>query len=80
MWDALLKGRSGQIFTSSDGPNIWTLVAYRNSDLGTVKNATLGFCGIHPIKVTRFDRMRASTPEQRAGYLERVKAAVPAAV
>ncbi len=75
MWDALLKGRSGQIFTTSDGPNIWTLVAYRNSDLGMVKSATLGFCGIHPIRVKRFDRVRDRSAEERAGFLERVRSA-----
>ena len=76
MWDGLLKGRSAHIFTTSDAPNIWTLLAYRNSDLGTVKNATLGFCGIRPVKVTRFDRMKDSTAALRANYLERTRAAV----
>ena len=76
MWDGLLKGRSAQIFTTSDAPNLWTLLAYRNGDLSTVKNATLKFCGIHPVKVTRFDRMKDSTPAQRQLYLDRVRQAV----
>ena len=76
MWDGLLKGRSAHIFTTSDAPNIWTLLAYRNSDLGTVKNATLGFCGVRPVKVTRFDRMKDSTAALRTKYLERTRAAV----
>lgn len=73
MWDALLKGRAGHIITTSDGPNIWTLVAYRNSDLGTVKNATLKFCGIDPVKVSRFGGMRTSTQAQREAFLARVR-------
>jgi NAD(P)H dehydrogenase (quinone) len=73
MWDGLLKGRSAHIFSTSDAPNLWTLLVYRNSDLGTVKHATFGFCGIRPVRVTRFDRMKDLFPGQRAGYLERVR-------
>ena len=79
MWDAMLKGRTGQVITTSDGPNIWTLVAYRNSDLGTVKNATLQFCGINPVTALRMGGMRTSTPEKRAKFLERVRRSVPVA-
>lgn len=74
LWDGLLKGRSARIVTTSDAPSIWTLLAYRNSDLGTVKRATLGFCGIHPVRVLRLDRMKDTTAAQRQIYLERVRA------
>jgi NAD(P)H dehydrogenase (quinone) len=73
MWDGLLKERSGQLFTTSDAPNLWTLLAYRNSDLGTVKHATFGFCGIRPVQVSRFDRMKDTTLQQRRNYLDRVR-------
>jgi NAD(P)H dehydrogenase (quinone) len=73
MWDQLLKGRSAHIFTTSDAPNLWTLLAYRNSDLGTVKHATFGFCGIKPVKVTRFDRMKDIVAHEREQYLQRVR-------
>ena len=73
MWDKLLKGRSARIVTTSDAPNIWTLLAYRNSDLGTVRHATFGFCGIKPVRVTRLDRIKDTTPEQRARYLARLR-------
>lgn len=79
MWDKLLTGRSAQVFTTSDAPNIWTLLAYRNSDLGTVKNATLKFCGVRPVKAMRFDRMKDSTAQMRRDYLTRVRSAVPRA-
>lgn len=69
MWDRLLQGRSAQIITTSDAPNLWTLLAYRNSDLGTVKHAILGFCGIRPVRVLRLDRIKDSTVQQRHRYL-----------
>lgn len=76
LWDQLLKGRSARIITTSDAPNLWTLVAYHNSDLGTVKHATFGFCGIRPVRTLRFDRLKDTTPVQRQGYLDRVRLAV----
>jgi NAD(P)H dehydrogenase (quinone) len=76
LWDQLLKGRSAQIITTSDAPNIWTLIAYHNSDLGTVKHATLGFCGVRPVRVLRLDRMKDTTDPQRQAYLQRVRATV----
>ena len=76
MWDQLLKGRSAQIITTSDAPNLWTLIAYRNSDLGTVKHATLGFCGIRPVRTLRLDRLKDTTPAERLRYLEQARMAV----
>jgi len=73
-WDKLLAGRSGQLLITSDAPNIWTWLAYHNSDVRMVKHAVLQFCGIKPVKVTRFAEIRSSTEAQRAGYLEQVRA------
>ena len=77
MWDGLLTGRSAQVITTSDAPRLWTFLAYRNSDLGTVKYATLRFCGVKPVKVTRLDRLKDSTPEERQRYLERIRQQIP---
>lgn len=73
LWDGLLKGRSAHLFTTSDAPNLWTLFAYRNSDLGTVKHATLRFCGVRPVRVTRFGRIKDAKPERLQQHLETVR-------
>ena len=73
MWDKLLKGRSGQLFVTADAPDIWTLLAYHNADVRMVKHAVLGFCGIRPVKVTRFAEVKTSTEVTRAAWLERVR-------
>lgn len=78
MWDGLLGGRSAQVITTSDAPRAWTFIAYRNSDLGTVKYATLQFCGVRPVKVLRLDRIKDLSEADRAGYLRRVRRSVPA--
>lgn len=75
MWDKLLKGRSGHVITTSDGPNLWTLLAYRNSDIAAVKTATMGFCGFKPVKVTRFGRIKDLAPAQREAHIASVRAA-----
>lgn len=77
MWDGLLAGRSAQVITTSDAPRIWTFLAYRNSDLGTAKYATLRFCGVKPVQVLRLDRLKDSTAAVRKRYLDRVHTSVP---
>ena len=58
---------------ASDAPNIWTWLAYHNSDVRTVKHAVLQFCGVKPVQVTRFAEIKSSTEAQRAAYLEKVR-------
>ncbi|MGV8856353.1 MAG: NAD(P)H-dependent oxidoreductase [Devosia sp.] len=72
-WEKLLTGRSAQLLITSDAPNIWTALAYQNCDVRMVKHAVLGFCGIRPVKVRRFDRVKFSTEPQRAAWLEQVR-------
>ncbi len=76
LWDKLLKGRTAHIFTTCDAPWWWTYFQYRNSDLNTVKRATLEFCGISPVKVTRFSGVRSSDEKQRNAWIEKVRNAI----
>lgn len=76
LWDKLLKGRSGQIITTSDAPWWWIYFGYRNSDLNAVKRATFQFCGINPVRVTRFSRVRWSDEKRRLQWIEQVKRSV----
>jgi len=57
-WDKLLKGRSAHLITTSDAPWWWLWWSYRNSDFNTIKRATLQYCGIKPVALTRIDRLR----------------------
>jgi NAD(P)H dehydrogenase (quinone) len=65
LWDKLLKGRKAHIFTTCDAPRFWIWWMYRNSDINAVRNATLKFCGISPVKVTRISRLKYLSQEQR---------------
>lgn len=72
LWDKLLSGRSGRIIYTMDSPWIYDLMVYRNSALRSVKKATLEFCGIKPVKVTTFDRMRWADEKRRGVMLGKV--------
>jgi len=72
-WDKLLTGRSAHLFTTSDSPWFWIYFMYRNSDVNMLKNATLKFCGISPVGVTRFSRVKDTDEKQRQTWIEKVK-------
>ena len=78
-WDKLLKGRSGEIITTCDAPRWWIWWKYRNSDINSVKRATMEFCGISPVKVTRISRLRFLSPEQKRQTIEKLLSKLPAA-
>jgi len=73
LWDKLLKGRSGQLFITADAPNWWTALAYHNSDVRMVKHAVLFYCGVKPVRVTRFAPVKTSSDQQRAAWLGKVR-------
>lgn len=72
-WDKLLKGRSALIITTCDAPVWWIWWQYRNSDLNTLKRATLQFCGITPVAVKRYGKLRKRNESQREQILKEVK-------
>ncbi|TAE09969.1 MAG: flavodoxin family protein [Bacteroidetes bacterium] len=71
-WDKLLKGRQAEIIRTSDAPTWYIWWQYRNSDLGTLKNATLEFCGFSPVKVTKIGGVRFMKEAQRQKWLQKI--------
>lgn len=72
MWDKLLKGRTGEIIRTSDAPDLWIRFVYGSGDLGAIKNATMEFCGIKPVKVHRISRVKDLSAEEREKKLQKV--------
>lgn len=68
--EGLLPGRTGRLVVTADSPR-WYLPLVGDTTVKQVKGRTLEFCGIKPVRVTRFTGVHSSTPEQRAGWLER---------
>lgn len=71
-WDKLLKGRSARLITTCDAPALWLWWQYRNSDLHTMKDAVLKFCGFSPVRSMRIGRMKYLTEAQRIKMLAQV--------
>lgn len=72
-FDPLLKGKSGHLVTTMDTP-LWVYRwIYGSPGLNAMARATLGFCGIKPVRRTAFGPVKGSTPAERQGWLEAVR-------
>lgn len=65
-WDRLLAGRTARIVMTSDSPRWWTRMTYRDAPIRTLRRATLWYCGVRTIGVTRIGKVRHSSREQLA--------------
>ncbi len=72
--DGLLAGRSARLIATADAPSLWLWVMYRNSDVSALKQATLRFCGLKPVRVTRIGHVRYLDGPARETELRRVAA------
>ena len=72
LWDKLLKGRSALLVTTADAPKLWLWWQYKNSDLNTMKEAVLKFCGFSPVKTKRITRLRYLTDVQRQREIDKL--------
>lgn len=74
-WDGLLAGRSATILATLDTP-LWVYRwILRAPSIQALRMATLGFCGIAPVRTTLFSPIRTSTPVQRQKWLAQARAA-----
>jgi putative NADPH-quinone reductase len=74
MWDKLLAGKTARIIYTADTP-IWIYkYFYMAPSVNQVKNRTLEFCGINPVKVTAIGPIRRSTNEFRTKWIDKIEA------
>ncbi|WP_261164780.1 NAD(P)H-dependent oxidoreductase [Microbacterium sp. Marseille-Q6965] len=71
--EGLLKGRTGRLIVTSDSPR-WFLTLAGDSTVTHVRNQTMRFCGIRPVRTSRFTDVRHAGGERRAAWLERIAA------
>lgn len=65
----LLGGRTARIVMTMDSPLAWNRLAYRNAAETSLARATLAYCGVRTIGISRFTPVRFSTAERRAAWL-----------
>ncbi len=69
-YEPLLTGRTGQILTTMDTPPWVYRWIYGRPGHNAMRRATLGFCGIRPVRVTAFGPVKGAAAERRQGWLD----------
>lgn len=71
-WIKHLKGKTGRIIILADIPELltWFLFGEFTNELA---RGTLGFAGIHPVRITVFSPSERSTPDLRLRWIQKVK-------
>ncbi|KQQ93882.1 hypothetical protein ASF62_06765 [Leifsonia sp. Leaf325] len=72
--EPLLGGRTARVVMTMDSPTAWNRLVYRNASETSLIRATLRYCGIRTVGVTRFAAVRFSTEERRAAWLDQARA------
>ncbi|MBN1238508.1 MAG: NAD(P)H-dependent oxidoreductase [Gammaproteobacteria bacterium] len=72
-YEGLLGGRTAHLITMMDTPPLAYRLLYRSPGHNAMRRATLGFCGIEPVRVTPLGPVLSSDAEQRRGWLERAR-------
>lgn len=72
--ERLLTGRTARVVMTMDSPRFWNRLVYRGAAEASLTRATLGFCGVRTVGVTRLTPVRFSDGPTRAKWLARVAA------
>jgi NAD(P)H dehydrogenase (quinone) len=72
--ERLLIGRTARVVMTMDSPRLWNRLVYRNAAETSLTRATLGYCGVKTVGVTRFASVRFSDDTARTAWLGRVRA------
>jgi NAD(P)H dehydrogenase (quinone) len=69
--EGMLTGRTGRLIVTTDSP-WWYLRLAGDTTVRHVRQTTLRFCGIAPVRTTRLGPVKGSTAQMRAQWLTRV--------
>jgi 1,4-dihydroxy-2-naphthoate octaprenyltransferase len=72
-WEKLLSGRSAHLLTTMDTPPWVYRLIYRSPGLNGLARATLGFCGISPVRRTIFGPVKGSSAASRERWVVRAR-------
>ncbi|MFO0942552.1 MAG: NAD(P)H-dependent oxidoreductase [Pirellulales bacterium] len=71
LWDKFLKGRTARIVVTSDAPSWWMRFVIGDSTVRVIRDATLKFVGISPVKVTRIGKVKWLSQTERERLIEK---------
>ena len=72
-WDKFLTGKSARLLITLDAPVYYNWLMYGSANQKALKKATLGFCGIKPVRVTSFGQVKFSDEAKRQKWLGQAK-------
>ncbi|WBX73328.1 NAD(P)H-dependent oxidoreductase [Tenacibaculum pacificus] len=72
-WDKLLIGKTARIITTLDQPSWYYWLVYGKPSVNQLKNSTLKFCGIKPVKVSYFGIIKTSNNSLRQKWIAKVE-------
>jgi putative NADPH-quinone reductase len=67
--EKLLAGRSARLLVTMDAPPWYYRWAIGAPGHRMMKTAVLGFCGVHPVRISSFGSVKLSSPERRQRWL-----------
>lgn len=73
-WDRLLAGRSARVISTMDWPPLAFRFLLGGPAHKAMGRATLGFCGVKPVRFTDVGSVKASTPARREAWLAKARA------
>src|SRR6476659_3319606 len=72
-WDKLLTGKTAHLLTTMDTPTWVYRWIYKSPGLKSLAAATLGFCGITPVRTSIFGVVKDSDSTTRARWLQEAR-------
>ena len=72
-WDKLLTGKTGHIITTMDQPGWYYYLVFGQPSINQLKKSTLEFCGINPVKVSRFGIIKTADTETRRRWIAKAE-------
>ncbi len=73
MWHKYCKGKSGRIICTMDQPAWYYRLYYGHPSTRAIRDLTMKFVGVSPVKVTSIGPVRLSKDEWRNKWLDKVK-------
>lgn len=72
-WDKYLTGKSGHVIATSDAPGWYMRFIRGDSAVKLIRESTLQFTGVNPVKVTRLGNIKRLSEDQRKKVLVRIQ-------
>ncbi|MBP1639297.1 MAG: NAD(P)H-dependent oxidoreductase [Bacteroidetes bacterium] len=71
--EKLLTGKTARLIVTMDAPVWYNLLAYRDAGIVAFKTGILKFCGVKPVRVTKFGQVKYTSEAKRKQWIEKAR-------